>query len=190
MQPARVTPSRAPVDRGFTLVELLIVISIIAILASLIAVGLTAAQQKSQETQATSMISTLRDAAQTYQFEKGSYPGFGKMPSPDRNDFPVLWRAIMHRPSPLIADPPSDNLVVQEGDTYRKATRAEIFDEKVDKYLLDPWGSPYVYRCNQGVKEPEAWMINPGGIDIYSLGPNMKDDTIAGYEGEKNDDIK
>jgi len=36
-----------------------------------------------------------------------------------------------------------------------------------DKYLIDPWKSPYVYRC--------PGLHNTQGFDIYSLGPDKKE---------------
>lgn len=180
---------------GFTLVELLIVISIIAILASLVITGLSSATQQKNKTEAKSTISSIVTALETFVMDEAKNPAFGKKPDPERNDFPELWTALMQPPPeggrnyPYLENITKDNIVVQVDEgRYERATREEVEDPSIDKYLLDPWGNPYVYRCNKGL-EPEPWMINPRGVDIYSFGPNGVDDTIVGTTGEENDDI-
>ena len=84
-----------------------------------------------------------------------------------------------------------DQVIVYDSDTetYRKATKKEIENPKVEKFLEDPWGHPYLYRANKG-KRRESWMHNYNSADIYTTGPNETDDTITEpEEGARNDDI-
>ena len=69
---------------------------------------------------------------------------------------------------------------------YRQAKKAEIDNPRVEKFLMDQWGEPYIYRVNRG-KRRETYMHNYEGADIYSTGQNSVDDTIL--EVEKSDDI-
>jgi len=180
--------SRAPAG-GFTLVELLIVIAIIAVLAGIVVTGFKYAFQQVEQTEAKQTVSNFRSAAEQVKLEDGIPPALGKKPDPERNDFPILWRKAVDRPNPFISGLEDSKIVVKDGDGYRLATREEELDPKVDKYYLDPWGMPYVYRCNENLK-PEPWMIYPRGLDVYSWGPNKKDDSILGKEGDENDDVR
>jgi prepilin-type N-terminal cleavage/methylation domain-containing protein len=186
---------RSP-KRGFTLIELLIVISIIALLASFVLVAIQKAQGNASIGTATQMVNTLSSALEAYVQDEGTYPAAQLKADPERNDFPHLFNALFGDPKPMgpggrsapygsmreadvrVWDP--------EREEYRVATRAEIRDKKVDKFLSDPWGNPYIYRCNKG-KRAEDWMRNARGADIYSKGPNDTDETMTGEE--KTDDI-
>jgi len=62
-------------QNGFTLVELLVVIGIIALLISVLMPALTAARQQAQKTQCLSNLRSLGQAVALYQAEhKGVYP--------------------------------------------------------------------------------------------------------------------
>ena len=60
--------------RGFTLVELLVVIVIIGILAALITVAVTAALGAAKRTRILAELNQLSTAIQSYKNEHGSYP--------------------------------------------------------------------------------------------------------------------
>jgi hypothetical protein len=127
--------------------------------------------------------------------DESEYPGMGLPADPERNDFPLLYNALFgertpHGPGGRNAPYmkiKEDQIAVYDPDTesYRQADRDEVRRDDVEKFLLDPWGNPYVYRCNQG-KRMETWMHNRD-FDVYSIGANDEDDTIL--ESEKSDDI-
>ena len=60
--------------KGFTIVELLIVIVVIAILAAISIVAYTGVQENSRNTQRVSNAKTVIDAANAYYAEKGEWP--------------------------------------------------------------------------------------------------------------------
>ncbi len=73
-----------PSRRGFTLVELLIVISIIAILSGIIITSLTASKTKSRDAQRVSDINQIQLALEQYFDRCGVYPGLdGTIGGPD-----------------------------------------------------------------------------------------------------------
>ena len=180
---------------GFTLIEILIVISIIALLASFVLVAVGKAREATNEGMASTEISTLGQALATYVADESEYPGMELAPDPDRNDFPLLYDALFGERKPRgkggrnapYAEFKEDKVMVADPETegYRKATTSERRDPKVKKYLVDPWGNPYVYRCNKNVAKKEDWMHKDA--DIYSLGPNGEDDTVNEVEG--SDDL-
>ncbi len=61
--------------KGFTLIEMLIVVAIIAILASIIIVGLGPAQQSGRDARRLSDLQSIQNALQLYYQKCGFYPG-------------------------------------------------------------------------------------------------------------------
>jgi prepilin-type N-terminal cleavage/methylation domain-containing protein len=61
--------------KGFTLIEILIVVAIIAILASIVIVGLGPAQQSGRDARRISDLQSIRTALQLYYGKCGFYPG-------------------------------------------------------------------------------------------------------------------
>lgn len=181
---------------GFTLIEILIVISIIALLASMILVAIQKARQGASEAICKQEVSSMSQALEQFVQDEAEYPGMTEKADPERNDFPLFFDAIFgdRRPAgPGGRSAPytryeEAKVVVFDPDTelYRVATREEIHDRKTKKFLMDPWGNPYWYRCNKG-KEFADHVHNQYGADIYSWGLNEKDDTVE--PGEKSDDI-
>ncbi len=63
--------------RAFTLVELLVVISIIGLLSSIAVVNLGAARNKAKRAKAQAEVRMLFDAINRYNIDNGSWPGLG-----------------------------------------------------------------------------------------------------------------
>jgi prepilin-type N-terminal cleavage/methylation domain-containing protein len=183
---------------GFTLIEILIVISIIAVLASLILGGVTIAKRNAYKAMAKTTISNLSNSLERYVQDTGRYPGTLQEGYRDEdNAFPALYEALFGLKPPQGKGGPSapygevkeaDVAVVDEEDPdrFRKAVSDEIYDHRVKKYLLDPWGEPFVYRENK-TRPRRPWM-HGRNYDIYSKGPDRIDQTIEG-ERDGIDDI-
>lgn len=60
--------------KGFTLIELMIVIAVIAILATLALYGLTGVQKGARDTQRLSLLNNLRTAMERYNSDQNGYP--------------------------------------------------------------------------------------------------------------------
>ena len=61
-------------ERGFTLIEIMVVIIILGILASYVAVKVTGQTEEAKRTQAKVQIETFRTALDLYKLDNGSYP--------------------------------------------------------------------------------------------------------------------
>ncbi len=191
------TPRLRPGD-GFTLIEILVVVSIIAVVAGLVVMGIQRARVKVNITAARLTVESFVSAIENYYQDESVYPGMDLTPSPDENQFPVLFNALRGerkprgpggRNSPYI-QVKEEQLAVYDADLdqYLPATLEQIRDPETPKYLLDPWGRPYVYRCNKG-KKLENFMRN-SNYDFYSVGPNGEDDTAQGViDATQSDDI-
>jgi prepilin-type N-terminal cleavage/methylation domain-containing protein len=181
---------------GFTLIEILIVISIIGLVASLILVAIQQGRKKAMVAATRVEVSSLGNALEQYVQDESVYPGQDLEPDPERNDFPLLFNALFGKKRPggpggrsapyTKYDESKVNVWDNDAEDYRPATVEEIRDLKTEKYLMDPLGKVYVYRANKG-KTVQNWMRNTESADIYSFGLNGEDDTKE--ENENSDDI-
>jgi general secretion pathway protein G len=107
-----------PNEKGFTLIEIMVVIIILGILASVVAVRLTGQTEEARRTQAKVQIETFRTALGLYKLDSGSYPSTEQglnalVEAPTVGTLPRKWR---------------------EGGYLEKR-----------KIPLDPWKSEYIY---------------------------------------------
>lgn len=147
--------------------------------------GLQRPREMTNEGMASTEVAVLSQALATYVADEGDLPR-RELPDPRRNDFPVLFEALFGQRRPMgkggrhapYAEINEDNIAVEDPTSgYRKATRDEIRDPDVQKYFLDPWRNPYIYRAGKMRSDAK----------IYSVGPNEEDDTMDNVES--GDDI-
>ena len=204
-----VVAPRGQLERGFTLVEVLIVISIIAILASISFAGVRIVQEKTRVAQSRTEVSQFTQAIDRYQTDEKIYPGIEQEKiTSDDNQFPTLYDRLLGDPKPrgrggrsspylkltntrvVVEDEDWDEDNDEPEDRWLTTNRSERENPKIKKYYLDPWRNVYVYRCNRG-RKGAGWMLYPRSYDFYSFGSNGEDETVLGEDGEdeENDDI-
>jgi general secretion pathway protein G len=111
---------RKPNEKGFTLIEIMVVVIILGILASIVAVKYTGQAEKARRTQAAVQIKTFETAIELYKLDNGGYPSTEQglqalVELPSVGVLPKKWR---------------------DGGYLAK--------KKVPK---DPWSNEYVYLC-------------------------------------------
>jgi len=187
--------SRPGRRRAFTLIELLIVASVISALVGLVIPTLIHARQEVRKAEAKAFVDRLVAALAEYDRDLGRLPGSDAPHVPDANSLTEVLEAVL-RPrstaggdgSPYLSVEAKD-IAVQEAGRFRTATPVEREEPSVPKYILDPWGHPYVVRENRSKRTKSPSMANPGFADVYSIGPNGRDETAHPENRGKGDDI-
>lgn len=154
-------------NKGFTLVELLIVISLMSLFSSVTYASFTAAVSNTKVVQAKNDLSTVNIAMERFFEDYEDYPPIGD----DHNS-----ATILNPSSPPEWQYGSWEDVVSTLDN-------EHYVSKIP--LLDPWGNSYGYDKNYKQPYNPAWSI------ICSAGPNKVLETPTGQTIDKvfGDDI-
>ncbi len=155
------TPLRFPRHRasgGFTLMELLVVISIIVILAGLTVGGMSFVSAKTAMEKAKTQLGLLEMGIEKYYQDNGSYPNY---PSSSGRGSSRLYQylyqnAIRDGEAYLDELDPDNNAQGWLDNSSRRTT------------IIDPWGTEYYYRMGNGA-------INPD-FDLWSAGPDGNTD--------------
>ena len=132
---------------GFTLIEIMVVVVIIAILAALIVPNVVGRAEQARLTKASADIRTLESALAMYRLDNGHYP------STDQG-----LQALVKKPA---GDPPAND--------WRKGGYVRLLPQ-------DPWGHAYQYLAPGAHGAYDLWSDGPDGIsgdhdDITSWNP-------------------
>jgi prepilin-type N-terminal cleavage/methylation domain-containing protein len=156
---------------GFTLVELLVVISIIGILMGLLIPVLEAMRQKALKTKVATLISDAKLACENFRLENGQYPwtkspqvakdlADGKTPEDVRIVGYMVYAELRATTDALL----------NRGQDYLGEVKTDLLKTEADKShprLKDIWGEEILFR------------VNYNGLQavIYSKGRNLIDET-------------
>ncbi len=177
MEPAlksrRRSSSVADARRGFTMVEMLVVIAIIAILASLILSGLNIARQRAKVTRA------RRDVAQLMTVWTAYYADYGRFP-----EISAASRLGETENGTVITG--HDVVQIMRGrENFNSQNRRRItymdFHRDTTQFL-DPWGNPYRIVWDHDYDGDITVPGNPPetlrmSVAVWSAGPDGEDGT-------------
>ena len=135
--------------RGFTLIEILVVIVVIAVLASLVAPNVFTHVGEAKNVTARSQIEMLGAALDAYRLDNGRYPSTAQ-------GLAALWQAPAQDPRPTS----------WKGPYLRK------------EVPLDPWGRPYTYKC-PGEHNPAGYDLVSLGADGQPGGDGEASDVVS-----------
>jgi general secretion pathway protein G len=138
---ARPVRRRKKAERGFTLTELMVVIFIIGLLATVVMINVLPSQDKAMVTKAKADIATLESALEQYRLDNLVYP------------------ATTDGLNALVTAPPA----LTQPERYRRGGY-------IKKLPNDPWGRPYNYQAPAANgKAFDVWSQGadgaPGGTD-------------------------
>jgi general secretion pathway protein G len=177
--------------RGFTLVEMLTVITIIVILAALTFAGMGYVNDKQARTKAKLQIELLSNAIEEYKLDNGIYPTGGELGLPaggtgGDNESNLLYWA-------LYWDTDNDGQTVGNDDDQKvyladldpnTSKQGWIDGTGSDVKILDPWGNEYRYRVGT-----DANARNPD-FDLWSAGKDGQTSESSSDTDTTEDDIR
>ena len=183
--------------RGFTLLELLVVITIILVLAGMVIAGVGIALKMQAKAKTTKMIADLGFSLSNIRQTTGQYPGektaLEVEPSPRPASW-FAWNALF--PSNLAFNANDSSLPMLPGDKNDgtdarwRAVAARLRldldaagDQTLPKVLEDAWGHPLRYRparrypflANNTPSIDSQTPDNPDTYQIWSAGPDEVD---------------
>lgn len=170
--------SRNQPHRGFTIAELLVVMTIILILAGLVIGGMQFVKTKQKNHQAEIQIKLLENAIQDYYGDNSEYPGEedagGTSGTGESN---TLFQALYY--DGFQSTDGSVRIYLNELDPITDPQKW-IDGTGAGATILDPWGEEYRYRRGSGAMNPD--------FDLWSSGPDLE--TAGDGEDPKDrDDI-
>jgi len=153
--------NRGKCQKGFTLIEILVVIVILTILAGIVVGAAKYAMTKAARSRAQAEIATMENALENYKSDNGVYPitAAGRPttgnPLGYANSY-VLYTALVGGPG--------------QPKTYMTFKPNQIQAVSLTQTnILDPFGHLYSYYCTQPLQNDQ---VNTTSFDLWSYGPS------------------
>jgi len=183
---------------GFTLIELIIVITIIVMLAGLIVGAFGFVRDKQARDQAQLQIALLSRAIDEYELDMQVYPGAsGDAASADGDNSEVLYNALFFegwnyvnqgRPDAWSDDEASEIYLSELDPTSNRQgwlNPTTSSTPSPNLKIIDPWGRHFLYRVGGNAMNPD--------FDLWSSGKDGRTQTNLPYDPDEDgnrDDIR
>jgi len=194
---------------GFTLIEMLVVITIIGILASLILVGVINAIGSSKINSTKASLLQIKMALEQYKNYFGDYPPsslteFGAtLPNNTNNGIEAMLACLSTNNGGPFYEAPSKFLANTDNDSVKKNITNWYFGDNQLREVIDDFGNPFIYfhfrdyqkpskniikyiiggqvqECRPSKDNKTGTFCNPYGFQLWSLGPDGKNDNGGG----------
>lgn len=171
---------------AFTVIEMLVVISVISILAGILLPAIHTAQKKAKIAKTQAMIDSINIALKQYRTDFGAYP---PADIPGVTGETSAECVYYYTAANFIAGTATNSLEISAGpymefrqkDKKSTARTADMLGDGTANdtlfQVIDSWGNPLIYT--------KPGTNNPSSFDLYSFGPNG---TAGG--SPTDDDIK
>ena len=182
--------------RGFTLVELLVVVSVIAVLLSVIYASFSNARQSSRDSVRQSALKEIQLALETYKNQQGRYPHAGCESTPDDNASKWVTKGAVSGgsfvscdeyiaglvPEYLAALPVDPNRELEtnfgfayrvsvDGQSYKVLVRRTVEHNTITDFTDEFARCPYVcsgtYDCDDGAPAARQYAVYSPGAECW-----------------------
>lgn len=181
--------------RGFSMIELLVVLGVIVLLAGMLIAALPGIQTKMNRNRVTGLIAELESGLSRYQLDHGIYPL--NEPSGDRDADGVKGAAVLYKhlsgdyntdgKAEVTVDQDSAEKIYVERLDYESNKNAREARSRIvggEYMVLDTYGDPIRYLAQApNLKDPKDRKTRNPTYDLWSIaGQNPKDpDAEAAY---------
>jgi prepilin-type N-terminal cleavage/methylation domain-containing protein len=174
--------------RAFTLIEMMVVICIIGILASMLLFGVSIGQKKSKEIKCVDIVQTITKGLESYNNENFSFPPDTHTitvtgTDPEIGLHPLNCDSLIRYLAPTQAKAKGYNDPRQLGteDFINIPEQYLLLHPKLKKWVVvDPWKRPLIYDNNSDETGSTPPIYNIHSYDLHSAGPNGKDELGKG----------
>ncbi len=173
---------------GFTLVEMLAVITIIVILASLVVVGLGFATDKQARETARVQIALLGATLEEYKLDNGIYPPVGDNASGENNSTVLFDRLFWDSDDDGITGDQDRDQKVYLSELDPMDSKQKWTEKHGNSYkIVDPWGNEYRYRSAQNEQGSRNSSTQNPDFDLWSVGKDGLTNTSQPFDPEHED---
>lgn len=159
---------------AFTLIEVMVVITIIVILAGLVVGGMEYANQRSASEKAKTQIALLSKGIEEYKLDMGAYPATDNISgslttSAGSSTSSIIFNALYWTPASgnqRIYLPELDPATTKQGWTTGTASATTT--------ITDPWGNQYCYRSSTSATGATNNSTINADFDLWSMGKDGK----------------
>lgn len=170
---------------GFTLIEMLTVITIIVILAGLVVGGFGFVKEKQKRSKAEIQVKLLANACEEFKADNGFYPGINDNTTGDgKNMSKELYSDLYWDSDRDGSGPKSDSdqrIYISELDPENNK-QGWTDGRGQNVRILDPWNNEYRYRKGNNANNPD--------FDLWSAGPDGKTNPDNPKDKQNRDDVK
>ncbi|MFN6093597.1 MAG: type II secretion system protein GspG, partial [Verrucomicrobiota bacterium] len=158
---------------AFTLIELMVTITIIIILAGLVVGGMEYANQRSASEKAKTQIALLSKGIEEYKLDMGGYPPTnnitGNLTTAGSSTSAIIFNALYFAPlsaNQRIYLPELDPATTKQGWTTGASSNTTI--------ITDPWGNQFCYRSAINSSGATNTATVNSDFDLWSMGKDGK----------------
>ncbi len=178
-------------ERGFTLVEVLVVVAIISLLMGLLVPSLMRAGSKAKVTETATLIEKIKAALQAYEHDHGDYPptslkdgGYYSNGVNDGIESLLLHLATEFRGAPILEVEEKYLENLDKDSIPSDYPLNWYFGDRQAREIVDSWGNPLIYFHNRDYSSPKSHMraYKIDGKKVGSIKPEKSKKTAA-YHG-------
>lgn len=170
-------------ERGFTLIEMAVVLAIIAVLAAVLTPMVTGYIDQARIVRATADVKTIADAVRLYERDNGKYPVYSNATNAANNTVVATYLVGSGSPplltttfgtltstASLTTQMNSNLLGLSTGSQVTNPGRVAFRGPYLGGLDTDPWGNEYIVTANN-LSGTTNWSV------VISAGPNGQLDT-------------